>query len=183
MRKPLIVEQMPMISAELPEINRLHHQTPVCALFGPVIEGTEITTVAQANEAHHRINRLFLDAIGLGKFLLEEKEKVGHSNWEQWVRDKLEFTSRTAARYMLLYNQRNQLATAQIGHALSDLSMTKALKILASNKKRQQAKTATKKETTTIVSTEQTNHSNRPYLPDAYRSPSSYKQFQRLSLF
>jgi hypothetical protein len=112
----------------------------VCSLFGPVIEGTEITTVAQANEVHHRINGLFLDALGLGRFLVEQKEKVGHSNWEQWVKDKLEFTSRTASRYMLLYNERNQFATEQNRQTLSDLSMTKALKILSSNKRREKAR-------------------------------------------
>jgi hypothetical protein len=153
------------------------YETPVYGLFGRVIEGTEITTVAQANEAHHRINGLFLDALGLGKFLVEQKEKVGHSNWEQWVKDELEFTSRTAGRYMLLYKERNQFATEQIGHGLSDLSMTKALKILSGNKKREKAKIATKKETATIISTEQTNDSKRAYLSGGYVSRSSYKQF------
>jgi hypothetical protein len=138
--------------------------------FAPLIEGTEITSAAQANEAHHRITGLFLDALGLGKFLVEQKEKVGHANWEQWVKNELEFTSRTASRYMLLYNERSQFATEQIRHALSDLSMRKALKILSGNKKR--AKAATKKKSTENVPGQQPEDSNRPYL-----SRTSYKQF------
>jgi hypothetical protein len=157
----------------------------VCSLFGPVIEGTEITTVAQANEAHHRINGLFLDALGLGRFLVEQKEKVGHSNWEQWVKDKLEFTSRTASRYMLLYNERNQFATEQTRQTLSDLSMTKALKILSSNKRREKTRVATKKENATIVAIQQTEDSKKvsedskkAYLSGAYISRTSYEQFR-----
>jgi len=139
------------------------NQIPVYSLFDPLIEGTEITTVEQANDAHCRINGLFLDALGLGKFLVEQKEKVGHSNWEQWVKDKLEFTSRTASRYMLLYNERNQFATEQIRHALSDLSMRKALKILSGNKKREKAKIVTKKETAKVVSMTKHEDSNEAH--------------------
>jgi len=153
------------IQKELPKT----YETP----FGPVIEETEITTVAQANEAHHRISGLFPDALGLGKFLFEQKEKVGHSNWEQWVKDKLEFTSRTASRYMLLYNERNQFATEQIGHALSDLSMRKALKILAGHRKREKAKIVAGKETAKVVSMQETEDSK-----GAYRSSTSYNQFK-----
>ena len=160
------------IQEELPKT----YEIPVYRLFGPVIEGTEITTVAQANEAHHRINGLFLDALGLGKFLLEQKEKVGHSNWEQWVKDELVFTSRTATRYMRLYRERNQFFTEQIGHTLSDLSdlsMTKALKILAGNKKREKTKIVTGKETAKVVSMQETDDSK-----EAYRSSTSYNQFK-----
>jgi hypothetical protein len=151
-----IQEELPL--SELPKADEI----PVYGFA--VIEGTEITTAAQANEAHHRINGLFLDALGLGKFLVEQKEKVGHANWEQWVKDELEFTARTASRYMRLYNERNQFAIEQIGHGLSDLSMGKALKILSGIKKREKA--ATKKEPVTIIPIQQKG---------AYTS--SYQQF------
>jgi len=126
----------------------------------PPIEGTPITTVDQANETHERIKNCLKDAIGLGKFLVEQKEKAGHSNWENWVKDNLEFTSRQASRYIRLYNERSQLAVEQIRHGLSDLSMTKALKILASDKK---AKIVTKKATTKVASITQHEGSNGAY--------------------
>ena len=157
------------IQEELPNT----YEMPVCNLFGAVLEGTEITTVAQANEAHHRINGLFIDALGLGKFLIEQKEKVGHSNWEQWVKDELEFTSRTASRYMLLYHERHQFATEQIRHDLSDLSMTKALKILSGNKKQQKTKLVTDQGSAQVVSVQETQDST-----GAYRSVASYNQFK-----
>jgi hypothetical protein len=42
----------------------------------PLIEGTKITTLAQANDAHQRIRDSLMDAIGLGKFLVEKKRKT-----------------------------------------------------------------------------------------------------------
>jgi len=37
-----------------------------------------------------------------GVALLEEKKKVGHGNWEQWVEENCEFSDRTARRYIEL---------------------------------------------------------------------------------
>ena len=78
---------------------------------------------------------------------------------------------------MLLYSERNQFATEQIGHALSDLSMTKALKILAGHRKREKAKIATKQATPTIISVQPIEDYKEAYLSRRIISHSSYRQF------
>jgi hypothetical protein len=77
-----------------------------------------ITTAAQANDAHRRIeklgNALKEEALGLGKFLSEQKVKAGHGNWQAWMKANLQFSERTAQRYILLYEKRNELGWGEI---------------------------------------------------------------------
>jgi hypothetical protein len=137
----------------------------------PLIEGTEITTVAQANDAHQRIKDSLMDAIGLGKFLVEKKAEIGHGGFGQWIEASLRFDERTARRYMSLYSQRSLLTSGQNGQAMSDLSMTRALRILAENKKREKLKEQ-KKGTAKIISLQQSEDSKGMYV-----SSTSYRQF------
>ncbi len=66
------------------------------------------------------------DAIlSIGDRLIEAKGMLTHGEWLSWLEDRVEFTERTAQRFMRLAREwRNPTA-------LSDLGATKALTLLA----------------------------------------------------
>jgi hypothetical protein len=45
--------------------------------------------------------------IAIGERLEKIKARVGHGNWETWIKDNLHFTSRTAVRYITAYKRRD----------------------------------------------------------------------------
>jgi ribosomal protein L12E/L44/L45/RPP1/RPP2 len=72
-------------------------------------------------------------AIECGEMLRTAKEKVGHGGWENWLADNCpDIAPRTASRYMLLARKGDELekAAEQNGHALADLSVTAANRLL-----------------------------------------------------
>lgn len=63
--------------------------------------------------------------IGIGQRLIEAKALLSHGEWLPWLEERVEFTDRTASRFMRLAREwTNQTA-------LSDLGATKALTLLA----------------------------------------------------
>jgi hypothetical protein len=72
-----------------------------------------IASAAQANAIHQQIKTLgklmLADAIAIGKFLVYQKSKVKHGGWQDWMKDNLQFTERTAQRYMLFFEHRDEL--------------------------------------------------------------------------
>lgn len=62
--------------------------------------GSEIATLTQNN-----IER----AIRAGELLSEVKIRVGQGNWRPWLEKNLSFSIRTASRYILYFNQRDEL--------------------------------------------------------------------------
>jgi hypothetical protein len=80
----------------------------------------QLYTVAEVNEAHRRFirdaariqnlgNLVRLEALAIGKFLSEEKSKLPHGEWEDWMKANLQFTKRTAQRYMSVWEEREEI--------------------------------------------------------------------------
>jgi hypothetical protein len=65
------------------------------------------------------------DAIEAGKLLIEAKQALGHGQWEQWLRDNCNLSTRTARRYMAL--SRSGLKSATV----ADLGLAAAAKAIA----------------------------------------------------
>jgi Protein of unknown function (DUF3102) len=80
-------------------------------------------------------------AIECGEMLKTAKDKVGHGGWENWLADNCpDIAPRTASRYMLLAKKGDELekAAEQNGHALADLSVTAANRLLQKPKTEEQ---------------------------------------------
>ena len=74
-------------------------------------------------------------AIELGRRLNEAKELLPHGEWGDWLKNEVNFSERTAQRLMQIFrefgsDQVNFFGEAKAS-ALSDLSVTKALRLLA----------------------------------------------------
>ena len=65
------------------------------------------------------------DILEIGKRLIEAKAQLGHGDWETWLAEKVEFTDRTAQRFMKLARE-NENPTP-----VSLLGASKALLLLA----------------------------------------------------
>ena len=63
--------------------------------------------------------------IGIGQRLIEAKEMLPHGDWIPWLNERVEFSDRTASRFMRLAREWTNRT------ALSDLGATKALTLLA----------------------------------------------------
>jgi hypothetical protein len=88
-----------------------------------------IRTIAECNAAHHRVSTALQDAIAIGAFLKKWKNKLNHGSWVPWVKDHLEFDTRTAQRYMKLFEERGLLGINDT--TMSFLSLTDAHKAVA----------------------------------------------------
>ena len=71
------------IAAITAEINRLN---------------AEISVLTQSN----------LEKESNGELLTQMKSQVGHGHWRVWIAENLAFSWRTAARYMALFNHKDQ---------------------------------------------------------------------------
>lgn len=61
----------------------------------------------------------------IGRCLMEAKAQLPHGEWRDWLEERVEFSERTATRFMLLAREWTNRT------ALSDLGATKALSLLA----------------------------------------------------
>lgn len=71
------------------------------------------------------------NGVQIGIRLQEAKEQVGHGNFEEWCKENLNYTSRTARKFMQLateYGDENGLISNR--NISSDLSISKALTLL-----------------------------------------------------
>jgi hypothetical protein len=67
-------------------------------------------------------------AIQAGELLVEQKERIGHGHWLEWVEGNLILSARTAQVYIQCYKNRDQLNTQSTAH------LDKAVRLLASPK-------------------------------------------------
>jgi hypothetical protein len=112
-------EMLSLVNTENPLLtaySRVINSATTNIEFQPEI--IEITTAAQANEAHRRVgqlgNSLKYEALSIGKFLAEQKSTLAHGEWENWVKDNLEFTERTAQRYTALFRRREEIGWGDV---------------------------------------------------------------------
>ena len=88
---------------------------------------TMLTVIAKAKEA------ISLDAkrrggeaiLTIGRCLTEAKQAIPHGEWLPWLNERVEFSERTARRFMKLYRECSNRP------ALADLGASKALMLLA----------------------------------------------------
>lgn len=95
-------------------------------------ERTLPVIISEIRIIEHNVTKTALDgAVQIGARLQEAKGKVGHGNFENWCRENLNYTKRTAERFMKLaaeYGDENgMLANAT---TMSHFSITKALSLL-----------------------------------------------------
>lgn len=95
-------------------------------------ERTLPVIISEIHIIEHNVTKTALDgAVQIGARLQEAKGKVGHGNFEQWCQENLNYSKRTAERFMKLaaeYGDENgMLANAT---TMSHFSITKALSLL-----------------------------------------------------
>ena len=101
-----------------PDLGRLIAQT-----MAPSAEGRDIETVtAEILDAKRRGGQAILDG---GRGLIEAKGMLAHGEWLPWLEERVEFSERTAQRFIRLAQEWTNPT------ALSDLGATKALAMLA----------------------------------------------------
>ena len=101
-----------------PDLGRLIAQT-----MAPSAEGRDIETVtAEILDAKRRGGQAILD---VGRGLIEAKGMLSHGEWLPWLEERVEFSERTAQRFIRLAQEWTNPT------ALSDLGATKALAMLA----------------------------------------------------
>ena len=101
-----------------PDLGRLIAQT-----MAPSAEGRDIETVtAEILDAKRRGGQAILD---VGRGLIEAKGMLSHGEWLPWLEERVEFSERTAQRFIRLAQEWTNPT------ALSDLGATKALMLLA----------------------------------------------------
>lgn len=74
--------------------------------------------------------------IELGKRLTEAKALLQHGEWGEWLRNKVDFSQKTATDYMRIYEEYGMAQTSMLSsgsdlNAISNLSYTKVLALLA----------------------------------------------------
>ncbi len=83
------------------------------------------------NEEHRACERAVVSAvehaIRAGEMLLEAKERAGHGNWGDWLRQHFEGSERHAQRYMHIARRKDELNPTRV----SDLSIRGALRELS----------------------------------------------------
>ena len=73
------------------------------------IERSKVERIIEMHSQIMRRARLSLeDAIKIGELLSEEKRKLQHGEWGNWINENLPFTASTAATYMRLYLRKDE---------------------------------------------------------------------------
>lgn len=97
-----------------------------------VQERTLPVIISEIHIIEHNVTRTALEgAVQIGARLQEAKEKVGHGNFEEWCQENLNYTKRTAERFMKLsaeYGDESGLSPNAT--LMSHFSITKALSLL-----------------------------------------------------
>ena len=86
---------------------------------------------ARINEEHRACEQAVISAvehaIRAGEMLLEAKERAGHGNWGDWLRENFEGSERHAQRYMHIARRKDELNPTRV----SGLSLRGALRELS----------------------------------------------------
>jgi hypothetical protein len=72
-------------------------------------------------------------AIEVGELLKEAKTRVGHGNFEPWLKEHCNLSFRTARRYMKLAESREQIEAQFKSATLADLTLSGAQRLLTDN--------------------------------------------------
>lgn len=90
-------------------MNTESNELPAKRIRGKVEKITQ-HEIDELNERHRRIHRaaaeVAAEVVALGEKLTSIKQRLPHGKWGQWVERNLDFTIRTATRYMKAYEKR-----------------------------------------------------------------------------
>ena len=101
-----------------PDLGRIIAQT-----MAKPVEGRTIETITdEILDAQRRGGEAILT---IGRCLIEAKDMLPHGEWLPWLNERVEFSERTARRFMKLYRECSNRP------ALADLGASKALALLA----------------------------------------------------
>lgn len=86
-----------------------------------------------------RMNQVVaLTVLEIGKRLVAAKRLVRHGEWANWLKQRVNYSQRTANNYMKLYREYGETGLAQDSQSIANLSYTQALAILdAPNQERE----------------------------------------------
>ncbi|MHB9069638.1 MAG: DNA methyltransferase [Sedimentisphaerales bacterium] len=71
---------------------------------------SEISTTTKMID---KLQMMTLEKAGIaGELLVKQKKLVGHGNWEQWMRNNLKFSFRTAEKYITVYEHQHVFKSA-----------------------------------------------------------------------
>lgn len=93
-------------------------------------------SIRAAKERSRQLIQLTLDnAMDIGRWLTEAKTMVPHGEWGKWLEENVEYSQSKAQNHMRLYQEygtgQESLFRGPKSQALGDLSVTKALRLLA----------------------------------------------------
>ena len=66
-----------------------------------IITQSELTTEELITEIKKRIGNTTQNIVEIGQLLIKAKNRVPHGEWGNWLEDNIDFTIRTADRFML----------------------------------------------------------------------------------
>jgi len=103
-------------------------------------------SIDEINQLHKEIEHDFLDALDrglrIGELLIQEKKKLKHGKWIDWVKENLVFNERQGQKYIQLFKNQRYL-NANSSSFLAESSINSTLSVIREMKKSQKkAKTA-----------------------------------------
>lgn len=73
---------------------------------------------------------LLFNSIEIGRRLTEAKKIVRHGQWTKWLKERVDYSQRTANNFMKIYEQYGKSGLAEKSQSIADLSYTQALALL-----------------------------------------------------
>lgn len=73
---------------------------------------------------------VLMGSIEIGRRLVEAKNLVKHGQWSAWLKDRIDYSQRTANNFMRIYKEYGETGIAEKSQSIANLSYTHALALL-----------------------------------------------------
>lgn len=73
---------------------------------------------------------VLMASIEIGRRLVEAKKLVKHGQWTAWLKERIDYSQRTANNFMKIYEQYGESGLAEKSQSIANLSYTQALTLL-----------------------------------------------------
>ena len=73
---------------------------------------------------------LLFNTIEIGRRLTEAKKIIKHGQWTNWLKERVDYSQRTANNFMKIYEQYGKSGLAEKSQSIANLSYTQALTLL-----------------------------------------------------
>lgn len=95
-----------------------------------VEEEVIVTRILQSKEL--AMNTFFQCALNIGQQLLEAKKIIKHGEWTNWLKERVQFSERTAQNYMKIYKETEKNGSPLLKtQAFADLGYSQVIEILS----------------------------------------------------